>query len=118
MVWVGGDFGGEEYIPLNPTITITVVLCARSAQTRPRTTILSHRDTLASRSANLAARSRATFSMGVSARGAAGLGPGRPAPGGGLLGGVEALGLGKRCGWEGALEAEEEAAERRGVGLL
>ena len=44
----------------------TTARCARSAQSRPLTTIRSHLLTSAAFSANLAARNRATFCAGVS----------------------------------------------------
>ena len=95
-------------IPEKPIRLYAVTLCTLSAQTLPRTTILSHFDICAFFSASRAARSLATFSAGVSAGGIL------FGPGGGFLG---ALGLEKRWGLVLDLEGvfAEEGAERRKV---
>ena len=79
-----------------------MILCALSAHTLPLTTNLSHVVVCASLSRNLACRSLATFSAGVSAGGAL---PFFGSIGGG---GVRALGLGRRV-----LEAEHVEGEAR-----
>ena len=92
------------FVPEKLMMVIIVALCARSAHTLPRRTILSHVDSWACFSANLAARSLATFSIGVSIRGI-----------GGFFG---ALGLGMRLGvfvFDLGGVVAEEGAERREV---
>lgn len=102
------------YILENPRRLYTVTRCALSAHTLPRITILSHLVICASLSRNLACRSLATFSAGVSAGGALPWTPFFGSVGGG---GARTVGLSRTLGLgRGVLEAEYVEGEARLMG--
>ncbi len=100
-----------------PMILYTETLCALSAHTLPLITTRSHLVICDSLSRNLASRSLATFSPGVSPRGALPWAPFLGSIGGG---GVRGFGLSRALGLcLGLLEAEdvEGGARLMGVGV-
>lgn len=102
----------KDDVPVKPINPIVTYLCAASAHTRPLTTTLSHLLICARLAASCAARSRATFSLGVS-----------PPPGVIVPGLGAPLRPGIECDMEGSLGRGDdgkdvlEAAERGTVGF-